>query len=127
MNTGNEAAFQDQMVKIRGRFIEKLTGTLSEFQKLADRIDIDVADKEALESAKFQSHKILGVAATLGLARLGELAGIVELQALDILQSGASPLKQEKVMGALDNMLDEMEEVLESSAEKNTSVLQLNH
>ncbi|MFV2052268.1 hypothetical protein [Aliiroseovarius sp. YM-037] len=111
MRTINLGEFDDAIGVIRGRYLANLAYLTDVFLKEIDQVKKEQDIASAIAAIRQHSHKICGVAPTLGLLRLGEFGMQVELLATE-LQNGiieAEPLSE--LFIAIEEMLDHMQEL----------------
>ena len=97
--------------EVRERFLFDLDQRICDFEHQKVQIISGPNRAEAVGAVAMMAHKIRGVAATLGLAQLGELAGSVE----DLFSITASYRNLEEfwrhAAPMFESLLDEMERV----------------
>lgn len=96
---------------VRARFLFDLDQRICDFEHLKAVIETDPGRTDAIRAVAMMAHKIRGVAPTLGLARLGALAGSLE----DMLANAAGHARPSGIWReaapVLESLLDEMERV----------------
>ncbi len=113
-----QQTLESKISTIRQKFIGVLHERLSEFQILREKIQTDRAATEALKELQFSSHKIRGVAATLGFGHLGDLAAISEQDVTTVLASPDAPHGTGRIAASLGNMITEIANILEGQHSK---------
>jgi HPt (histidine-containing phosphotransfer) domain-containing protein len=108
-----QQTLESKISSIRQKFIGVLHERQREFQILRDKIQTGREATEALKELQFSSHKIRGVAATLGFARLGNLAEISEQDVNSVLASPDLNEGTRRILTSLGNMIAEIATILE--------------
>ena len=111
MTAGQSETINQALRDVRDRFLFDLDQRICDFEHLRTHILNGPNRAEAIRAVAMMAHKIRGVAPTLDLARLGDLAGSVEdlfaraptYPSIADFWRRASPL--------FESMLDEMERV----------------
>jgi len=111
MMTVQTDAMTEALRDVRDRFLFDLDQRICDFEHLKMLIETGSNRTEAIRAVAMMAHKIRGVAPTLGLGRLGALAGSVE----DVFSNAArQPSLSDFWRDAgpvLETLLDEMERV----------------
>lgn len=68
----------DRVADIRGRFIARLRGDLPAIVAAARSYSNETESTEEVEVLRFHSHRIAGLAGSLGLSTLGEIAAALD-------------------------------------------------
>lgn len=90
---------------VRERFLYDLDQRICDFEHLKGLIETGSNRTDAIRAVAMVAHKIRGVAPTLGLARMGALAGSLE----DLIANPAAAWRD--AAPVLETLLDEMERV----------------
>ena len=97
--------------EVRERFLYDLDQRICDFEHLKGLIETGSDRTDAIRAVAMVAHKIRGVAPTLGLARMGALAGSLE----DLLANPAGhstpSAAWREAAPVLETLLDEMERV----------------
>ncbi len=103
-----EDKFKDRIGGIKKRFISALDTRAREFEGLLSRIVRNEDAAQALEELRIGVHKIRGVAPTLGLPKLGELATETEQDINSMLAGDDPQTAAAKFLKSLDVLLNEL-------------------
>ncbi|NPD20296.1 Hpt domain-containing protein [Alterinioella nitratireducens] len=107
--TGQTDTMSKALQAVRDRFLFDLDQRICEFEDLKAQILAGSDPATAIRAAAMSAHKIRGVAATLGLSQLGDLAGAVEDQFTTATGTAAEFWQQ--AGPTYERFLDEMERV----------------
>ncbi|NOX40179.1 MAG: hypothetical protein GXP05_06605 [Alphaproteobacteria bacterium] len=113
-----QQTLESKISTIRQKFIGILRERLREFQILREKIQTGREATEALKELQFSSHKIRGVAATLGFGHLGDLAAISEQDVTTVLASPDWHEGTSRIATSLSNMIAEIANILEGQQGK---------
>ena len=96
---------------IRERYVANLGGLIEIFRNEIDRTRSDQDLVATLYSIRQHSHKINGLAPTLGLRRLGEFALQVEMMATELQNDFVDRGRLSEFFVVVEGMLDHMQEL----------------
>lgn len=108
------AEMESQLARLRSKFRSSLIERILSFEELKRELQLDCNSAVALQAISALSHKITGVAATLGFPAVGALASEMERRISDGLARGISVHEAWcDTLPVLEELLDEMEGLLE--------------
>lgn len=109
------AEMESQLARLRGKFISSLIERILTFEEMKRELQSDCNSAAALQAISGLSHKITGVAATLGFPAIGALSSEMERRIGDGLAKGVSVHETWcDALPVLEELLDEMEGLLEN-------------
>ena len=110
-----DPAMDDVLRAIRLRFIDCVHGRLMKFEDLKQVFHTDPAKLTPLSEIGALSHKIAGVAETLGFGDIGQLAGWIDGEITRRARAGEPPIAiWRKIDSPLEDMLEKMEDLLDA-------------
>lgn len=106
-------AIAPALAAVQARFRDRIVERVLEFEGLMQDVEAGRSPALALVSIADLAHKIVGVAATLGYPRAGDLAAEVEQRIRQGSFAGAAPqVTWRAVQPGLEALLDELEAML---------------
>ena len=102
------AIIERKIDELRPRFLAMLSARLDRFEQIRDALATSDDPTPLLDELRVGTHRIVGLAATLGFADLGRLAQFVELTILRMSESPPSDQNCADLFDALDVLLGEM-------------------
>ncbi|MFQ5439721.1 MAG: Hpt domain-containing protein [Paracoccaceae bacterium] len=105
-----------RIAAIREKFLNTLEVRLAEVEAVRADLSVPQSMANATRDMRFVSHKLRGVASTLGFERLGELAEAAELQAEAVMDSGPDAASLPALSGSLEDLRGEIRAIMQARA-----------
>jgi len=103
-----QQTLEKKIAEIRQKFVGVIPLRLSEFCEIREQLRSGPDRLSAVDSLRFDSHKIRGVAKTLGFEKLGDLAAISESEAENLLKASPPEPHLGRVAESLENLIYEL-------------------
>lgn len=103
--------YEQAIEKIRNKFVTDIETRLCLFDDLLAQVEDGEDQQMSLKRIGGESHKIVGVAKTLGFASLGEMAADVEHSVDRTLEMPGAPQDLAQLVGNIEKMLDHMDQI----------------
>lgn len=107
------AQLEAGLARVRERFCLSLEDRIDELYELLENLGDEALCERACVEIRARAHKLHGIAASVGFARMGTLAAQLEHQ-IDLLIDGSQPQDSAIVQDLLNVLLDEMEQGLDA-------------
>lgn len=111
--TDMSAAMSQTIASVRDRFVASLDEKILDFETLRQQLASPADRKPALKTIRYETHKIAGIAETIGFGDIGTRAASIEEMAEAELTGAAGGQDAHGIEAALEAFLDRLEQVLE--------------